>query len=80
LQVNVRQFNLDGLEELREKWIDEDIPKEELQFTNLVRKGFDKIYKVYSPNQMPVILNIIKKIRKMENRETLTLALLDFVS
>ncbi len=80
LQVNVRPFNLDGLEELREKWIDEDIPKEELQFTYLVRKGFDKIYKLYSPNQMLVILNIIKKIRKMENRETLTLALLDFVS
>ena len=59
-----------GYEKLREVFLDPDIPKAE------------KIYRLYSPNQLFTIVEIIEEIRRAEERliPLYSLALLDFVT
>ena len=68
----------EGYEKLRESFLDPDIPKAKVDFG----EGFDALYKLFSPNQVFTILEVIKEIRKRGEEEVplYTLALLDFVS
>lgn len=65
-------------EKLRDVFLDPDIPKTKINFKN----GFDSIYKLFSPNQLLVISDIIKQIRERKEEEIpiYSLALLDFVT
>ncbi|QXJ34998.1 SIR2 family protein [Saccharolobus shibatae] len=68
-------------EKLRDIFLDPDIPKTKIGF-KIKSKGFNTIYKLFSPNQLLIISDIIKRIRK-EREESIpiySLALLDFIT
>ncbi|QIW23760.1 hypothetical protein EWF20_06040 [Sulfolobus sp. S-194] len=68
----------ENYEKLRDVFLDPDIPKAKINFKN----GFDAIYKLFSPNQLLVISDIIKQIREKREEEIpiYSLALVDFVT
>jgi len=72
----------EGYRELRDNFLDPDIPKEPVKLP-IASYGFDRIYKLYSPRQLLNAVKIIKEIRKSDDVNMVslcTLSLLDYVT
>lgn len=71
----------DFSQEIQQYYLTPDFPDEELNF-RVSKYGFDKVYKYFSPNQLLTIIKLTESIRrsKLEERITLSLALIDFLT
>jgi len=72
----------EGYRELRDNFLDPDIPKEPVKLP-IASHGFDRIYKLYSPRQLLNAVKMIKEIRKSDDVNMVslcTLSLLDYVT